>query len=108
MTTVLPNQPQQATAGQSRPQQATATYPRPPGTIAAAAAAKRRHTSSRYPYEIHAALSAEAGLSLQRLSQRRGLRLRETDHIRHAIDVYLNAQDPIFARWLSGEGDGRK
>jgi hypothetical protein len=103
MTTALPpNQPQQATAGQSRPQQAAATYPRPPGALAAAAAAKRRHVSRQYPAEVSFSIGVEQFNSLKRLTGRRGLKLNETTHLRHALDVYLNSQDPIFRAWLDG------
>jgi hypothetical protein len=40
--------------------------------------------------------------SLKRLAGRRGLKLNETTHLRHALDMYLAQADPIFRAWLDG------
>ena len=104
------NGPRQPTAGSGVVQPSTA-YPRvpsgasPAATAAAGMPKKRRHSSSQFPYDCHVSFSAEAGHALQRLAKRRGLRMSETQHIRHAVDLYLANQDVAFRQWLEG-GNG--
>src|SRR5262245_61977612 len=105
MNTPTPNGPRQTAPSAPAVPQGT-PYPRAtPAADPPRAAKQKRPRSSQYPYECHVSFSIQAGEALQRLARRRGMRMSETLHVRHAVDHYLAAADPVFRAWLEG-GNG--
>jgi len=107
MTIQLQNQ-QRPAAVQGTTTQAAAAQSRPNGNAAPAATKKRSHASKRFTYRIQATVVGELGLSMQRICKRRGFEQEETQFIRQALATAAAQLDPIFARWLNGQGDGRQ
>ena len=95
--------PRQAPASPGLPRSPAPAYPQPHGTrTVAPPEPKRSHSSTEYPVKLHFNASLQAGNALARLSKRRGFRLREVDHLRYALDLYLRANDPQYVRECDG------
>jgi hypothetical protein len=100
---VMDQGPRQAPAGPGKPRSPAPAYPQPHDTRAAAPSPpKRSHTSTEYPVKLHFSASLQAGNSLARLCRRRGFHLREVDHLRFALDLYLRTNDPQYVRECDG------
>jgi hypothetical protein len=98
--------PRQSPAGSGIPRTPAFAVPRPPGATMGPPTEpekpKRSHYSTEYPAKLHFNASQQAADSLKRLSGRRGFRLREVDHLRFALDMYLRANDPQYVRECDG------
>ena len=78
------------------------TQPTKPNTQAATTGARKRQTPAvRFPARFHMAISLEMANSLQRLTGGNSL-LAEADIGRLALNAYLMANDPYYARVMRG------